>query len=278
MPVPNIYQDNISNLLPKADYGIKVPKAGFDALTAADNDLLYNSSWPSIQIVLVTPVTKTMTQYTAVPHGLVFPPVAFVIGGTDDDTIMRGCNADETNVYVRSDYLTGSVGDTMGTLIVYHVDIATDIEYPYNTTSSTNVVYNRDYGIKMVKSGGNIESTELRDYILHSRCGSPLILAVKTQATVNPVNNAVVQYTSKMGYPTLNFGYSGVASGTVDFNITYGRNAYKFAPQGGQAAPIAFTDGFTVYVPIYANADGRASVICLRSPMFAVTNTALVNY
>ncbi len=86
-----------------------------------------------------------------------------------------------------------------------------------------------------------------------------------------------MQYTSRLGYPTLNFGYAGIAPGPA-LGVTYGNKAYKFAPQGGQAAPIAFTDGFTVYTAVNATTDNRASVICLRSPMFAVTNTELVNY
>ena len=266
MPLPVAYQDNASTVLPKADYGIKIPKAGFDALTAADNDLLYNSSWPSVQIVKVISVNGG----DVVPHGLGFPPVAFILGGTSFTTTMYGQDVDDTNVYPR---------DT-GVMVVYNIDISTDIEYPYNVVSSTNVTYSPDYGIKMVKNGALITSTDLRDYILHSRCGSPLVLAVKTQATVNPANADIVQYTSKLGYATLNFGYSGRPAGalTTSFAV-FGNRGYKFAPQNSQSIPIAFTNGFTVYTPIYTGfSDGRASVVCLRSPMFATTNSVVVNY
>lgn len=268
MPLPFTYQNNTSDVQAKADYGIKISKAGFDALTAADNDLLFNSSWPSVQIVLV----KSVTDGDVIPHGLSFPPVAFIIGGTTATTTMYGQDVDDTNVYPRS----------TGILVVYRVDISTDIEYPFTNTLSINTEYNPDYGIKMVKVGGDIESTDLRDYILHSRCGSPLILAVKTQETVNAANPAVVQYTSPLDYAVLNFGYAGVRSGqtTLAGTSTYGNNAYIFAPQGGQSYPIAYTDGFTVYVDIVTNVfhDGRVSVISLRSPVFATTNTVQVNY
>lgn len=266
MPVPLTYKDNTSTVLPKADNGIKISKAGYDALKAADNDLLFNSSWPSIQYVRV----KNVTAGEAVPHGLEFPPVAFMLGGATAETIMYGQDVDDTNVYPR----------VTGTMVIYHIDISTDVEYPYTTTQSVNTAYNPDYGIKIVKEGGDIDSTELRDYILHSRCGSPLILAVKTQETVNPENSDIVQYTSKIGYPTLNFGYSGRPAGAATSSgLTFGNNGYSFAPQGGQSIPLAFTDGFTVYTPIYSGfSDGRASVICLRSPMFATTNTVQVTY
>lgn len=266
MPLPVSYQDNISTVLPLNDYGIKISKAGYDALTAADNDLLFNSSWPSIQITKV----KSVVSGDVIPHGLGFPPVSFILGGDSYSTSMFGQDVDDTNIYPAA----------TGTLVTYHIDISKDVEYPYTTTQSVNVEYNPDYGIKMVKEGGDINSTDLRDYILHSRCGSPLILAVKTQETVNPANPSIVQYTSKIGYPTLNFGYSGRIQGsTTTSGQTYGNMGYQFAPQGGQAIPIAFTDGFTVYTAITdAFSDGRASVICLRSPMFATTNTVEVNF
>lgn len=272
MPLPNSFTSNTSSPQPKNDYGIKISKAGFDALTAADNDLLFNSSWPSAQIVLVKgiPVGADRT----VAHNLGFPPVAFIMGGPDFFNTMFGCNADDTNVYIPS----GLVSDC--TLVVYHIDISKDIEYPFSDTVGLNVGYNPDYGIKMVKEGGDIESTDLRDYILHSRCGSPLVLAVKTQETSSPTNSDVVQYTSAIGYPTLNFGYVGIFEGQTSGGITYGKNAYQFAPQGGQSFPVAFTDGFTVYVqPITTTFfNGKGSVVCLRSPMFATTNTVGVTY
>ncbi len=266
MPLPVSYEDNTSTVLPKADYGIKIAKANYDALTAADRDLLFNSSWPSVQIVRV----KNVVAGEAVPHGLTFPPVAFMLGGATAETIMYGQDVDDTNVYPR----------VSGSMVIYNIDISTDVEYPYTDTVSVNTTYDPDYGVKMVKEGGDIDSTELRDYILHSRCGSPLVLAVKTQETVNDANTDIVQYTSRMGYPTLNFGYSGRPAGaTTNSGQTYGNNGYQFAPQGGQSIPVAFTDGFTTYTPIYSTfSDGRASIICLRSPMFATTNTVQVTF
>lgn len=261
MPLPVAHTDNVSNPLPLADYGIKISQAGFDALRAADKDTSFNSSWPSVQIVLV----KSVTSGDVIPHGLGFPPVSFILGGTGLTDTMYGQPVDDTNVYPV----------TTGILVVYHIDISTDVEYPYTTTQSVNRPYDPDYGIKMVKEGEDIESTDLRDYILHSRCGSPLVMAVKTQETVSPSNPTVVQYTSKLGYATLNLGYIGV------HGAPYGNNAYIFAPQGGQSYPIAFTDGFTVYVDSLASGaffNGKGSVVCLRSPVFATTNTVQVTY
>ena len=262
MPLAATYVDNTSNVLAKGDYGIRIAKAGFDARNAADNDLLFNSAWPSTQIVKVV----TVTGGSVVPHGLGFPPMAFILGGTSLTTTMYGQTVDDTNVYPAAD----------GVLVIYRIDISTDIDYSYTATTSVNSLYDPNYGIKMVKSGLDINSTDMRDYILHSRCGSPLVLAVKTQATSSPSNTDIVQYTSKLGYPTLNFGYIGIQPGGG-----VGNNAYIFAPQNNQSYPAAFTDGFTVYVTLLPSGsffNGKGSVICLRSPMFATTNNVTVNF
>lgn len=277
MPLPSTFVNNTSTTLEKADYGIKISKAGFSALNAADNDLAFNSSWPSTQIVLVRPIAAGETNIV-VPHGLGFPPVAFVIGGTDLTNIMYGCDVDDTNVLILGGFSSAC------TLVVYRIDISTDIEYPYTATTSVNTLYDPDYGIKMVKPSGNIDSTDMRDYILHSRCGSPMVLAVKTNATSSPSNPDVVQFTSRLGYATLNFGYAGIVAGNTfvfGSGITYGNNAYMFAPQNGSSYPVAFTDGFTTYVQaniVTSFFSGKASVVCLRSPMFATTNTVQVSY
>lgn len=268
------HQDNLSRLLPKEDYGIKISKAGHDAITSADNDLLFDSAWPSLQIVKVLPAVEG----DVVAHNLGFPTAAFVMGGTGGFSVMFGMDTDDTNVYVH-----GLSGDTSATLVIYRLDISTDVEYPYTSTQSESTIYNKDYGIKMVKSGLDIESTDLRDYLIHSRCGSPLILAVKTQATVNPVNpSTIIQYTSTIGYPTLNFGYVGAIYGSAISGMTgvfYGHRAYRFAAQQSQTDIVAFTDGFSVSVSTSnPTTDNRGSVVCLRSPMIALTNSVSVNY
>lgn len=268
--------DNTTNLLPLADYGIKISKAGFEAVNGTDNDLLYNSSWPSIQIVKVV---ATPTWGDVVSHGLEFPPLAILTGGSNSiyGRAMEGLTVDDTNVYVPS--ANGGESANDGSVIIYNVDITRDVDYPYTDVASENVDYIPDYGVKMVKSGLDIESTDMRDYILHSRCGSPLVLAVKTQETVSPDNPTLIKYTNNLGYPTFNMGWVGMVEGTSDSSSgghVVGANAYTFAPQQSQAFPQTRTDGIRAVV--IEVTDDRASLVVLRSPMFATTNAVEVNY
>jgi hypothetical protein len=184
---------------------------------------------------------------------------------------MEGLACDEINVYVPSTY-SGSA-----TIVIYNIDLTADVEYPYTTKDSYQNIFDYDFGLKMVKDGKDIDSADMRDYILHSRCGSPLVLAVKTQDTSNPANPTIVQYTNKIGYPTLNFGFIRVI-GTSFIGVSYdGIKRYYNAPLQSQAYPWTVTDGFITYVSFGATSDG-ATIVILRNPSIATTNSVMVNY
>lgn len=260
------HSDNISNLLPVNDYGIKISKIGFNALTASDKDLIYNSSWPSVQIIKVIECDGVTNKYK---HNLTFPPFALLLspsGGMDNLPV------DEINIYS-----SGAVGDS---IIIYNINLTIDVEYPYTTQQSENILYDYDYGIKMVKPDKNINSTDMRDYILHTRCGSPMILAVKTQETVSPNNPTIVQYTNKIGYPTLNFGYVRVSVNNTLGSINYdGNSRYYPAPLQSQAFPWTVTDGIITYESFSNGSptDG-ATLVILRNPVISSTNSVSVTY
>lgn len=259
------YTNNASNLQEKSDYGLKISKAGFDVNTAQDNDLLFNSSWPSMQIVMVREVTAG----SSFAHGLPYPPFSIIIpndpppSDSGNVNLMRNATVDSTNVYAPTFSFSNG-----GKIIVYAVDITVDVEYPYTAKPRNSTQYDPDYGIKIVKEDEDIDSSDLRDYILHSKCGSPMVLAVKTASTVSPNNlglitpgQSAIQYTNQIDYPTFIFGYVKRIDGK-----------YEVAPLSGQAYPSTFTNGTTSYIILLqgnGTYDYEASLVVLRTPMFA---------
>jgi hypothetical protein len=248
LPV-STYTSNTSEIVSSLDYGLKMAKSGFDVQTAREDNLLYNSSWPSLAIVKVT----SSSDGSPIAHTLPYPTLAIQLGDTVSPTSYTGMvplDTDSTYVYP----------DSPGTIVIYNLDISTDIDYPYSVKTQVRSTYNPDYGIKIVKSGSDIESNDLRDFILHTRAGSPMVLAVKTEETVSTVNPTVLQYTNPIGYPCFVFGY---------VQRTGGR--YDISPPGGQAYPITFSDGTTSYIDLSSTPPytGKASLVILRNPMFA---------
>lgn len=232
-----------------ADWGIKVAKPGYDATTTADVNLLFSSSWPSLQITLDTVATST-----SVPHGLSFPPLAFCYSSKDLSdpyaSERRIASVDSTNV-------TAVVGERV---VVYNLDISKNIEYPDIAGNSTISPTSSDYGIRIVKDGRNIESTDMRDYILHTRCQSPMVKAVVTEESA--VSN-VITYEWDDSSLTWLYGLVKNTSG-VYRAIRYGGGAY---PQ------FNFTTSSVSFTIVPAAGDMGASIVILRDPFFAATNT-----
>jgi len=272
--------NNASTLIEAQDYGVKIAKANYDVLTAPEQELLFNSSWPSLPIAKVKEYTLNgYAPSDAVTHEMPFVPL--VMGFVSDGTGFYGGNlfyvlsADETNVYPGSVAPTPSSG-TMK-IVIYNIDITTDVEYPFKQRGGQAVGYDADYGMKLAKEGMDINSTDLRDYIAHSRCQSPLILAVKTQDTIPTQNidtgagTRTIQYSTGLNFVSYVFGFIRFTTG-----LSSGR--YVYAPYVAQAYPATYTDGFTSQLQIIDSLADKGSIVVLRSPMFSETNEYTVTY
>jgi hypothetical protein len=266
------YVDNTPTPAPQSDVGFKISKPNFDASTSPPQDLLFSSSWPSLAIAFsttitdITPYTDTAAGY-AIPHGLGFPPLAFYwavtdVGGTAvPGTVYTRNIATVDSQYVYIGYQTG----TSLHIKAYNIDLRKDIDYTSYPGADQRQPYDANYGIKMVKPGKDINSKDMRDFIIHSRCQTPLVQAVKTEKTANPANTFIVQYTNKLAFPTWVYGFvreQSSASAPLS-----NADCFEYAPFDNQAFPKTVTDGFTSYI-LMSGSNG-ATIVALRDPMFA---------
>lgn len=283
MSVPNTYLDNSSTPAPSTNVGFKISKPGYNAQTTAGKNLIFNSSWPSLPIAFETTLTNPIINSSStavIPHGLSFAP--FTMGwyyATDPSGIVNtssrfSMRVDKTNIYLDGNQqLTVPFTAQKIKIRAYQIDLSQDINYTIGAGDSVNSPYDKNFGIKVIKSGKNINSKDMRDYVLHSRCQSPLIQAVKTEKTSNAVNQTVVQYTSKLSYPVWVYGF--VKNGVViSGSLTIPAGNYSPAPYYSQAYPRTITDGFISYVP-YLNLG--STLVVLRDPMFT-PNIVTVKY
>lgn len=265
------YTDNKSTPAPASNVGFKISKPGYDARTTAGNNYSFNSSWPSLPIVFETTITSPGASITQ-PHGLTFAPFSMVWYYYNDASgINNVCarlipSVDKTNIYI-----TTPSGATRLKVRAFNLDLAKDIDYTLAPGDTFNMPYDNNYGFKAVKAGKLITSTDMRDFTVHSRCQSPLILAVKTQDTIPSANLAtgignVIQYTSQLNYPVWVYGFVRQASG-------------KYVPAAyySQSYPRTFTDGFKSYLGYGpgASTDNGATLVILRDPMFAATKVTV---
>jgi hypothetical protein len=270
--------DNANTPNPNSEVGIKVSKPGFSVQTAADFNLVFSSSWPSLAVAFTIQVPYTASN-VVIPHGLKFPPftMCWVV-----DTIQaagsytaptKGAmrlfpDVDATNIYMYGGIGGGYFQSTSSVLHIkaFNIDLSKDVDYPLlSKGSGYQGGYDPNYGIKLAKSNKDVASRDLRDFILHSRAQTPLIMAVKTQKTMNPANSTTIQYTNKLGYPSWNYGFAKQNNGR-----------YYYAPFFSQSYPKTTTDGITTYLP-WANSDIGATLVILRDPLFP-TNQIDVTY
>jgi hypothetical protein len=239
--------------------------------------MVFDSSWPSLPIAFETTLSSPFP--ASVTHNLKFAPFSLVWAyGTDPSGKTKTSQrfyfpVDTTKLYLdTSSFSTQQLAfwnvATSIKVRCFQLDLATDIDYTLAPGDTFNSPYDPNFGIKVVKQFKDINSTDLRDFALHSRAQSPLILAVKTQKTMPAANigtgiGNVVQYTSTLKYPAWVYGYVEQSTGK-----------YMPAPYYEQAYPRTFTDGITSYIG-YSGTDIGATLVILRDPMFAATATTV---
>lgn len=278
--------DNRTQKAVNTDVGVKISKPGYDARRSSGQNVLYNSSWPTLSVAFETTITNPVTSPGAsgtTNHKLQFPPLTFVWAIGADPSGLTGAvcsrripvvgGVDKNTVYLSSAYASGIERDFLFTATKLHIkcfqlDLSKDIDYVLAPGETFKTPYDNNFGIKVAKQNKSVDSKDLRDFSVHSRCQGALVLAVKTQATNDPANPTTAQYTSKFTTPVWVAGYTR----------STGTGIYHWAQLGGNAYPKIITDGFVTNL-LYAGGSGDDGVtlVILRDPMFA-PNTVLATY
>lgn len=277
MPLPHSFLDNAPTQAPDSNVGIKLSKPGFDANRTAGNNLIFDSSWPSLPIAFETQLSRPYP--STVAHGLNFPPfcMAWAYGPDNSgvgNTAMRFFpSVDKNSVFTSITGLNGPdftfwANATRVDIKCFMLDLSKDIDYILAPGDTFSMPYDNSYGIKMVKPNKDINSNDLRDFAIHSRAQSPLIQAVKTETTMSP-NNATAS-----GGPAIQYTYKGNSPVWVYGYVKSSVGKYRYAPYYGQSYPLTATDGFTSQLP-FLSGDVGATLVILRDPMFAPTQTTV---
>ena len=262
-------------------YGLKISQPFYDATTAADANLIFSSSWPTLPIAAEATFTSNLYGGTSdfsdfnlsFTHGLGFVPftIAWATPFSPQTSARYMIPADSNKVYLQPSTALLSIH-----VVCYNIDITKDVEYPYIKTTGAAALYDNDFGIKIPKSGKDIGSTDMRDFILHSRCQSPQILAIKTEKSA--VDSTLgggtrdILYTPPVNSPIWEFAFQGDSTGLYSPVYFYNQSYPRIFVN-------ANTDGTFTYQLNFGPASSgyKASLIMLRDPLFAANNV-LVTY
>lgn len=203
---------NTAKLKSRGNYGVRVARPGFDASTCAENQLLFNSGWPILQLRYVVDLEKngeTYTRYEHVSDGVwvdtlpsgytkqyEYEPVNAVIGANKTYVRLETLSAtyfnDDWDSYTQHTYVrakhrssfvpffipaTDVAGEGEKKALIFNVDLQTDVDYPYTEAPTPLLKAPRDYGMKSTSIfGGRVSGLSTGQF-------SKLVHAVKTETT-----------------------------------------------------------------------------------------------
>lgn len=239
---------NKNNLKNRADYGVRVARPGYDANNCAQNQLLFNSGWPILQIAeimdmssMATDTVKEYKKTTAVMNISTGTLISRTVELSYPDTAPEGYTSSNSyyydpsengdaykSIFVNRKYVkkpiagtrtsyyypaessrdgditttitksyvvypvakkthglgyvpffmtSEQISDVSGYLVLFSVDIATDVDYPYTERPLELLNPRTDYGVKSSSKFGS------RVPGLCSDMFSKLVQAVKTEET-----------------------------------------------------------------------------------------------
>lgn len=196
------YVLNDTNEVNRKDYGIRVARPGYNALTCADNQLLFNSNWPILQIVDVDK-EELLETVGSVSDEAIFlyteeksnTPCAVndtnVVSRQVDDyyfdndeikTVSKKYGCKHTLGYPPLAFSSGDLSEVTGYVVITSINISEDVDYPYTAAPLAYEGASNDYGIKSKAfyNANMPREGEKSGFGINTNLSSKLVEAVKT--------------------------------------------------------------------------------------------------
>lgn len=286
---------NSSTLIGRRNYGMKIAMPGFDAQYAGDNQLLFNSSFPILQIKVLSELyalSPTSTEgnlggeYIGTLglspdrvyrwyHGLGYPPFFLILSPSGGLVFSDEFMVDDQYIYRKGGWQSQPIKN--GTrVLVCPIDLTHDIEYPYTAMPLERPMFNEiSYGFKSVEFG-DIVDDNFDNLGIDIRLQSQMVLATKTFQTsdipsgVDDFTTIAVDYMLPPGMTINDVVAYGFAKQRIDFSDPDSPMAYRTVGQSGQAVPSVF-----INYPVDNNIQLQSfhsqpgSLVVVRQPLVA---------
>lgn len=284
---------NESNLVQRKDYGVRIARPGYNASYCADNQLLFNSSWPIMQITGVykevllsqsgeTPATGTListttedySSYCASDTEYVYTKkiTKRYLVVTEYVNVVQTYGVRHTLGFPPLAFQSGTVSGLSGYVVITNIDISIDVDYPYTEAPLAYYGGIADYGFKTRAYFRNTmpRTGEEWGFGVNSRLSSKLVQAVKTLDTA----------VEDDGVKNIRWRPPTDANGKEIFNVRdfeyFGFIKYDgsdiYTPRRAILAPLLDPGNETTAIidPGQSTAGySPASLVILRSPMVA---------
>ena len=329
-----------------SDYGVRVARPGYDAGFCAQNQLLFNSNWPILQICGLMKVadmptvngyemreTTTIYNTSTVPNTVISSQMVVSEVSSVPSGYARSSTYYWTPDYVGGEYATlrvnkkyvekmiagnrtaygwdpeittsgntrkvveksceyfprkrkshrlgftpffmdsSDISSTAGYVVLFSVDIANDVDYPYTEEALAMLSPTVDYGIKSSSIFPRVDG-------LCSNMFSKLVQAIKTEKTIADASNVdkgavwspVKAEGSAKDNCLLPFEFYGFLGDTwtdagIDGGCHYRRQPVYYVPKTGQGGATSMSKYWAVSNSAMAALNTKNSLVVLRSPM-----------
>lgn len=162
------------------DWGVRLSQFGYDVKTAADYQLIFSSSWPLLKIEHQSSFTIPNPAATATyTHGLGYPPLVLLFDNTTYPSLPFSAatgtvKIDSTKISININSANVSTPFT-GYLVVFRHSLEQNYQAPIINGVQGGFTSEHDWGLKISKTGKDVSSTDLRDFVIHSSTRSPMI-------------------------------------------------------------------------------------------------------
>lgn len=241
------------------DYGAKGSVAGFDVKTVVDYLQLFNSSWPLLKIGSSDLFTGTVT------HNLGYPPFHFLT--TSDGRVNEFAGLSTANYGVDSSTLARSGGVGTPRYYICRLDLTTNYEAPIISGGTTQQAIETNYGFKISKPGKDINSTDMRDFSLHS--GARSLMVQKVSESAMGIGGTGWELTVPHGLSYVPEVFVFMKPGTNNQGYDTSRYMILAPPVGAQLAyyTVDNTNVFISASGIDMTGIPRVSVVVLKDPL-----------
>lgn len=259
------------------NWGIKASQLGYDVTTAADQQLLFSSSWPLLKTHIEGRFTiaDQQTPQLIVAHGLGYIP-AFLyndISGSNSELFgyysIGPIYVNSTGVYYDPSF-TIATGPRDIYIRIFRYNIKTNYTAPIiQTATATQAVPDPTYTFKVSKTGKDVSSTDLRDFAIHSDSRSPLIhqsVYGTLVASTDGIGGYELKATHGLPYPPIFLAYTNNS-----YSPAQDRWCPIFTGSGGSWG--IFTTPTSVKYGASVNNGEAASIIVFKDPFIIENST-----
>lgn len=237
-------------------FRVKGTPPNYDARTAADYLLNFNSDWPLLKLHETGVFSGTVT------HNLGYPP--FHLFATADGRIDQG----GSSYGASSTTLENISGSGTPRYFIFRLDLTTDFTAPNLESSVATSPSDVDYVFKVTKPGKDVSSSDMRDFALHSGTRSPALHSVNHSAMINTGSGLGWERTvaHNLGYVPQAFAFLKPGTNTLGLPT----DKYLLVPPPVGVTSVYYTvTGSGVYVTadstIFTSAPS-VSVVILKDP------------